>query len=112
MIERRQHARTTIQCHVMFESGDAHQKTTTQDVGLVINISDKGLLLESGRPIYAATVRVIVPTQGKKPIRITGDVVYSIPMPPERYHTGIVFHSSEEDSAKWVEQLMHASQTT
>ncbi len=108
MIERRQHTRTAIQCHVSFESADAHEKIVKQDVGQVINVSDKGLLLESGGPIYAATVRVIVPTPDREPLRVSGDVVYSIPRPPDHYHTGIVFHSSGQDSDKLVKYLLSA----
>jgi len=109
MIERRQHARTAIRCHVSFESADAHEKPVTQDIGLVINVSEKGLLLESTGPIYAATVRVIVPLPGSKPVRITGDVVYSIPNPPGHYHTGIVFHGSIEDADSLVKRILSAS---
>ena len=108
MIERRQHTRTAIQCHVSFESADAHEKIVKQDIGQVINVSDKGLLLESGSPIYTATIRVIVPTPDQEPLRITGDVVYSIPRPPDRYHTGIVFHSSGQDADKMVKYLLNA----
>ena len=108
MIERRLHSRTAIQCHVSFESADAHETIMKQDIGLVINVSEKGLLLESGGPIYAATIRVIVPTQDQEPIQITGDVVYSIPKPPDHYHTGVVFHSSGQNSDKMIKYLLSA----
>jgi len=110
MIERRQHARTAIQCRVSFESADAHETMVKQDIGQVINISDKGLLLESGGPIYAATVRVIVSIPDQESIQITGDVVYSIPRPPDHYHTGIVFHRSGQDqnSDTMVQYLLSA----
>ena len=106
MIERRQHSRTAIQCHVSFESADAHETIMKQDIGQVINVSEKGLLLESSGPIYAATIRVIVPISDQEPIQISGDVVYSIPKPPDHYHTGIVFHSSGQNSDKIVQYLL------
>jgi hypothetical protein len=108
MIERRQHSRTAIQCHVSFESADAHETVMKQDIGQVINVSEKGLLLESSGPIYAATIRVIIPVRVQEPIQITGDVVYSIPKPPDHYHTGIVFHSSGQNSDKIVQYLLNA----
>jgi len=108
MSERRQHLRTAIQCHVSFESADAHETLVKQDIGLVINVSEKGLLLESGGPIYAATIRVIVPTQDREPIQATGDVVYSIPRPPDHYHTGVVFHDSDQQSDKMIKYLLRA----
>ena len=107
MIERRQQSRTAIQCHVSFESADAPETLMKQDIGLVINVSEKGLLLESGGPIYAATVRLSVPTTDQERIQITGDVVYSIPRPPDHYHTGIVFHKSSQNSDKMVKYLLN-----
>ena len=106
MIERRQHSRTAIQCHVSFESADAHETIMKQDIGQVINVSEKGLLLESGGPIYAATIRVIVPVADQESIQISGDVVYSIPRPPDHYHTGIVFHKNGQNSDKMVKYLL------
>ncbi len=106
MIERRQHSRTAIQCHVSFESADAHETIMKQDIGQVINVSEKGLLLESSDPIYAATIRVIVPVSDQETIQISGDVVYSIPKPPDHYHTGIVFHKSGQNSDKIVQYLL------
>ena len=106
MIERRRHSRTVIQCHVSFESADTHEKTAKQEIGQVINVSEKGLLLESEGPIYAATVRVILPIPDQDPIQVTGDVVYSIPRPPDHYHTGIVFHSSSQNLDQMVKYLL------
>ncbi len=109
MIERRRYTRTTVRCHVSFESADAHETLMKQDIGQVINVSDKGLLLESDGPIYAATIRVIVPTPDQKQIQLTGDVVYSTPKPPDHYHTGIVFHSSGQNIDKMVTYLLNTS---
>jgi len=108
MIERRQHSRTAIECHVRFESADAHETVVKQNIGRVINVGEKGLLLESGGPIYAATVRVIVSITDQQTLQITGDVVYSIPKPPDHYHTGIVFHRSSQNADKLVKYLLNA----
>ncbi len=108
MIERRPHTRTAIHCPVSFENADAHEKNVKQDIGRVLNVSEKGLLLESGGPIYAATVRVILPIPDQESIQITGDVVYSIPKPPDHYHTGIVFHGVGQKLEKMVEYLLNA----
>ena len=109
MIERRRHARRAIQYRVTYESADVHGKSVAQDIGLVVNVSEKGMLLESAQPIHAATVRVILPAGDHQPLQVTGDVVYSIPVPPDRYRTGIVFHDSLEKSSGAVARLLESA---
>lgn len=104
MIERRKHPRVNIHVRVFFEYSDAHGQVV-QDMGVALDISEKGLLLESSIPISASTIKVVVPVKEKDTIQVTGNVIYSIPMSDERYRTGIVFHESGDDMASLVKQL-------
>ena len=105
MIERRKNPRVSIRCGVFFEYADTRSKEISQDVGIALDISEKGMLLESGTPIQAATIKVMVPANKTKTVEIMGNVIYSIPMPNERYRTGIVFHESGDDTAGLVKLL-------
>jgi hypothetical protein len=105
MIERRKHPRKNIHCHVFFECSDAHGKKVSQDIGMALDISEKGMLLESNAPIHASTIKVIVPVKEKDTVEVMGNVVYSIPLPDKRYRTGIVFHESGNNTAKLVKIL-------
>ena len=100
MIERRKHPRENIHCRVFFEYSDVHGKEVSQDMGLALDISEKGMLLESSRPIHANTIKVMVPVKDKDAVEVMGDVIYSIPMPDKGYRTGIIFHEPGEDNIK------------
>lgn len=100
MIERRKQPRAKIQCRVFFETCDPKNQEVSQDIGMALDISEKGLLLESKLPIHASTIKVMVPVKDETAVEVVGDVIYSIPMPDERYRTGIVFHELEDDLVK------------
>ena len=105
MIERRKHPRENIHCRVFFEYRDAHDKEASQDIGLALDISEKGMLLESSLPIHASSIKVIVPVKDKNAFEVMGTVVYSIPISANRYHTGIVFLEPGDDMARLVKLL-------
>ena len=105
MIERRKHPRVNIHCRVFFECRDAHDKEVSQDIGMALDVSEKGMLLESNAPIHASTIKVIVPVKEKDAVEVMGNVIYSIPMSDEQYRTGIVFHESGNNAAKLVKIL-------
>ena len=100
MIERRKHPRKNIHCRVFFECSDVHSKEVSQDIGLALDISEKGMLLESSRPIHASTIKVMVPIENKDAVEVMGDVIYSIPMSDKGYRTGIIFHKPGNDIAQ------------
>ena len=97
MIERRKQPRESIHCRVFFEYSDAHNIEVSQDIGLALDISEKGMLLESSRPIHATTIKVMVPVKDKDAVEVMGDVIYSIPMSDKGYRTGIIFHEPGDD---------------
>ena len=68
-----------------------------------LDISEKGMLLETSAPIHASTIKVMVPIKNKETFRVMGNVIYSIPMPNKHYRTGIIFHESEDDITQLVE---------
>jgi hypothetical protein len=105
MIERRKHSRTNIHCRVFFETGDMHGREASQNIGIALDISEKGMLIESSTPIHASTIKVIIPVKEKNTVEFMGNIIYSIPMPDERYHTGIIFHEPGDDIAELVELL-------
>jgi hypothetical protein len=105
MIERRKHPRTKIHCRVFFECSDAYGQEVSQDMGVALDISKKGMLLETGVPIHASTIKVMVPVKGKDVMEVMGNIIYSIPMPDNRYRTGIIFHEAVDDLAGLVKAL-------
>ena len=104
MIERRKHPRTNIHCRVFFECSDVHGQRVSQDVAMALDISEKGMLIETDAPIHAATIKVMVPVK-EETVEIMGNIIYSIPMPDNHYHTGLILHESENDMNSLIKQL-------
>ena len=105
MIERRKHPRINIHCRVFFECSDAHGLNVSQDMATALDISEKGMLLETSAPIHASTIKVMVPLKEEETVEVMGNIIYSIPMPDNLYHTGIIVHESEKDMAELVAAL-------
>jgi PilZ domain len=105
MIERRKHPRENIHYRVFYECLDAKDKNVSQDMGTALDISEKGLLLETSLPVHAATIKVTVPVKDKNAIQVMGNVIYSLPLSDKCFRTGIIFHESGHDNARLVELL-------
>ena len=105
MIDRRKHSRANIHCRVFFECSDAHDQKVSQDMGMALDISEKGMLLETSAPIHASTIKVMVPVKEGDAIEVMGNIIYSIPMPDNRYRTGIIFHKPGDGMDRLVKAL-------
>jgi hypothetical protein len=105
MIERRKNSRANIHCRVFFQCCDAHDKEASQNMGMALDISEKGMLVESSIPIHASTIKVMVPIKDKDTVEVMGTVIYSMPTPDKRYRTGIIFHEPGDDMAGLVKIL-------
>jgi hypothetical protein len=105
MIERRKHPRINIHCQVFFECSDAPGQNISQDMAMALDISEKGMLLETSAPIHASTIKVIVPVKEEESVEVMGNIIYSIPMPEDGYHTGIIFHEAGNDITRLVATL-------
>lgn len=104
MIERRKYPRLKVHCRVFFQYSDAHGQVV-QDMGMVLDISEKGMLLETSVPIHASTIKVMVPAKEKDALELMGNIIYSIPMPESHYRTGMVFPEPVRDLARLVKIL-------
>ena len=104
MIERRKYPRLKVHCRVFFQYSDAHGQVV-QDMGMVLDISEKGMLLETSVPIHASTIKVMVPAQKNDALELMGNIIYSIPMPESHYRTGMVFPEPVRDLARLVKIL-------
>ena len=104
MIERRKYPRIKIHCRVFFQYSDAHGQVV-QNTGTVLDISEKGLLLETSVPIHASAIKVMMPVKEKDALQLMGNIIYSIPLPESRYRTGIVFPEPVNDMARLLKTL-------
>jgi len=106
MMERRQQSRKSLQCRVYFICVSADGRESSQDIGVVRDISAGGMMLETTTPINTTEIRIITSTPDNQQIEAIGGVIYSMQVGQGQYNTGIFFQSSPEDAARFVEQLV------
>lgn len=105
MIERRKHSRIAIHCGVIFERIDVHEQAGPQEAAVALDISEKGMLLETSAPIHASTIKVMVPVKGMDTVELIGNIIYSIPMSDNRYRSGIIFREQKDKMAVLISAL-------
>ena len=108
-MERRQHPRKSVKCQVYFICVSADGRESTQDIGVARDVSIGGMMIETTAPINTREIRIIASTPDNRQVEASGSVIYSMEVTEGRYSTGIYFQSDPEAAAKFVEQLMLAS---
>ena len=105
-MERRQQPRKSLQCQVYFICVSADGRESSQDIGMVRDVSAGGMMLETTTPINTTEIRIIASTTDNQQIEASGGVIYSMQVGEGQYNTGIFFQSSSEEAARFVEQLV------
>jgi len=109
MIERRRHSRVKIDCPVYFIGSDKDGNVTAQDVAVGLNISENGILIESGELINARFIQIMVTSRHKTTLKVRGEIVYSIQAEQGKFKTGIVFGVPPETAASFVNEAIQMS---
>jgi len=107
-MERRQHPRKSLQCQVYFICVSADGRESTQDIGVVRDISAGGMMLETTTPINTMEIKIIAATADNQKMEAEGGVTYSMQVGEGRHNTGIFFQSDSEKTERFVEQLILA----
>lgn len=105
-MERRKRTRIPTHQAVYFVCKDAGGRPSLQDMGIVLNINQDGLLLESAHNLIGASeIRILASSDDQKPLEVKGNVVYSITVAADRYHAGIAFTDASETTAAFADAL-------
>ena len=107
-MERRQQPRKSLRCQVYFICVSADGRKSAQDIGVALDISAGGMMLETTTPINTMEIKIIAATADNQPIETLGSVIYSMQVGEGRYNTGIFFQSDSKEAARFVELLMQA----
>ena len=106
MKERRKHPRTQIHFPVYFICIDKDGKEMMQDIAIVLNISENGILMESSYNLPNTNyVKVMASTKANQTIEIKGRVVYSITVSREKFRIGISFQDTSNKILKFTNSL-------
>ena len=107
MKERRKHPRTNVHFPVYFICIDNDDNEMMQDIAVVLNISENGILMESSHDLTSANyVKVMAPTKNNYKIEVKGKVVYTIKDSEEKFFIGISFQDSANNIFKFTKNLI------
>ena len=104
-IERRSDERKRISRPVVYAGTDGSAGNDAQGVGLALDISPSGMMLESDAPIDARNIRVRATTRGGASVEVDGVLIYSMPYSSGRYRTGLKFAGPDEQVSTFVAEL-------
>lgn len=110
-MERRRQPRKSLRSQVYFICVSADGRESTQDIGVVRDISAGGMMLETTTPINTMEIKIVAATADNQQVEAKGGIIYSMQVGEGRYNTGVFFQSGSEKAARFVEQLMLACET-
>jgi len=108
MKERRKHPRTNIHFPVYFICIDNDGSEIIQDVAIVLNISENGILMETSCNLPNANyVKIMASTKDNSKIEVKGKVVYSITVAEGKFMIGISFQDASDKIFKFTKNLIN-----
>lgn len=105
MNERRLKTRTSINHPVIYVIGNSKGQVETQGVGLALDISEDGMMLESDSPIEATTLTIRASCENSETFGVEAVLVYSMPHFDGKYRSGIRFVGRPDDISQFVGML-------
>ena len=110
MIERRKHPRTNIHFPVYFICIDDDGNEMVQDIAIIQNISENGILIESAYNLPNANyIKIMASTKDKYSIEVKGKVVYSITVAEGKFVNGITFQDTSNKISEFKNNLVNSS---
>jgi hypothetical protein len=106
--DRRKYPRVDVYSSISYVCIDIDGKLIDQNMGVALNLSQSGILLETGRPIESDIVSLMFVDLEENLAEIRGDVAYSKQKESGMYFNGIHFMGDHEDNIQFAEKLIRA----
>ena len=111
MKKKRKHQRIKTVNLLSYVSLDEKGKPLDQGMGRTVNISQGGLLFETGVPIDARYIVLMAIDIQDELINIRGKVVYCREVEPHVYHSGVRFKEPHEKIREIVVEMVRVFNT-
>lgn len=108
--ERRKNQRISINHPIYYTGKNSKGKVEEQGVGLALDISADGMMLESPEPIDATDISIHASINKAVTIKVEGLLVYSMPHAEGKYRSGIRFKGDPDQVASFVNQMCNAQE--
>ena len=107
-IDRRKFPRIKVCNPVSYDCVDRDGILHNQNMGIAMDISQNGILLETARMIRSKYVYLVFVDLENKLIRITGRVVFSVKNKDGNFKNGINFLDEQEENIAFARKLIQA----
>ena len=104
--ERRKHPRVPTKNAVSYICLDADEKPIEEGMGIAINISQGGALLETSREIRGDYLLIISIDVKNNVLETKAKVMHSKSVGPSKFHTGIQFTGPVEERTRLIKSLI------
>jgi c-di-GMP-binding flagellar brake protein YcgR len=106
--DRRQYPRVDVYSSISYVCIDIDGNLIDQNMGVALNLSQSGILLETGRPIESNIVSLMFVDLEETLAEISGEVAYSKQKKSGMYFNGIHFKGNHEENIQFAEKLIRA----
>ena len=77
-------------------------------MGVVLDVSQNGLLIESLQPVESTNLSLMASTQKKSLIKIEGKVAQCRKAESGKFRTGVMLQGTHEENVQFVKELIRA----
>ena len=106
MKEKRKHPRISVSVPVTYECCDDDGEIVEQSMGVVLDVSHGGILIESETIIDANFVKIVFINYDNKEFSIIGSVVHSSKSMTGKAKTGLCFHGTNNEDYRFITNLI------
>ena len=106
MKNRRKAPRISVRVNASYECYNDDGEVFENDAGVVLDVSEGGLLIETASLIDANYVKVKFVNHVNKTLSIVASVVHSRKMENRKAKTGLCFHGTDTESIEFVSNLI------
>jgi hypothetical protein len=106
MKEKRKHPRISVSVPVTYECYDDDGELVEQRMGVALDVSQGGILIESDTIIEANFIKIVFIGYNNKVFSIIGSVVHSKTTKTGRSKTGVCFHGGNNEDYRFITNLI------
>jgi c-di-GMP-binding flagellar brake protein YcgR len=104
--EKRRYVRVKLYYPISYVCMDKNDRIVQQNVGVALNISQTGILIETANSVFSKYVTLILVDLEENVIEIKGKVAYCKKNKAGKYRTGISFKGTHAQNIHFVKGLI------
>ena len=107
-VDRRKFPRVKVFNPVHYDCVDKDGNLLVQNMGLALDISQNGILLETAHKIESKNIYLLFVVVDNELIRITARVVFSVQKKDGKYKAGINFQGAPKENIQFAKKIVEA----